>query len=75
MGETKFLKPQKFVMYLACESFTVCTRRPEFRKSNGGTNASLAEKVEQVGNESHILPITNFLTDITVMKLVFDQAR
>ena len=52
---------QNFGVKLQREFFTVCTPLPELGKPDKGFNAPFAQEIDQVGDEGHVLPITDLL--------------
>ena len=61
-------------MELAGEFFAVSAAIAELGEADFGVDDAFAEEVEEVRDEGHVFPITNFLADVAVFEFVLNEA-
>jgi len=61
-------------MELAGELLAVTAWTRKFGEADGNVDAAFAQEVDQVGKEGHVFPVTNFLTGVAVVEVVFNES-
>ena len=59
---------------MAGEFFAVGAAVADLGEGNGSVDDAFAEEVEEVRDEGHVFPITNFFGDVAVFEFVLNEA-
>ena len=54
--------------------FAIRAALTELGKLNGGPNGALAQKIDQVREKGHVLPVADFLAHVAVVEFIMNQA-
>ena len=71
----RLFEPQHFFLQLSRKFLAVGASLPKLGETDRCANRPLAQQVDQVRHECHVLPVTDFFAHVAMAEFVGNQAR